>query len=101
MQGYFGSDNIPCDDNSGQGYNYARWIDDEADAAFAIAGSSPDLKVRADAYVKAAERIAEGRPHIYLYDRGDIDLLVEDFMGYNMNIWESVSWNADEWWIKK
>jgi peptide/nickel transport system substrate-binding protein len=101
MQGYYGSDNIPCDDNSGQGYNYARWIDDEADAALAIAGSSPDLKVRADAYVKVAERIAEGRPHIYLYDRGDIDLLVEDFMGYNMNIWESVSWNADEWWIKK
>jgi peptide/nickel transport system substrate-binding protein len=101
IYGYYGSDNIPCDDNNGQGYNYARWIDDEADKWIQVGGSSPDVAVRKDAYQKVAERIAEGRPHIYLYDRGDIDLLVEDFMGYNMNIWESVSWNADEWWIKK
>jgi peptide/nickel transport system substrate-binding protein len=101
MEGYFASWNMPCDDNSGTGYNYSRWIDDEFDRWIKVAGSSPDLDVRRDAYQKAAERIAEGRPHIYLYDRGDIDLLVEDFMGYNMNIWESVSWNADEWWLKK
>jgi len=27
------------------------------------------------------------------------NLLVEEFKGYNMNIWESVTWNAQEWWI--
>jgi peptide/nickel transport system substrate-binding protein len=101
MYGYYSSESIPCDDNGGKGYNYSRWIDDELDAALAIAGSNPDIEVRAAAYQTASERIALGRPHIYLYDRADIDLLVEDFMGYDMNIWESVSWNSEEWWLDR
>ncbi len=102
VEGYFASYNMPCDDNSGKGYNYSRWIDDEFDAAIQEAGSSPDLEVRAAAYQKAMERIAEGRPHIYLYDRMDIDLLREHFKGYVANVWTSTgSWNADEWYIEK
>jgi peptide/nickel transport system substrate-binding protein len=101
MYGYYDSDSIPCDDNSGKGYNYSRWIDDEFDAQMDIAGSNPDLNARREAYQKASERIAEGRPHIYLYDRADIDLLAEDFMGYDMNVWEEVTWNADEWWLDR
>jgi peptide/nickel transport system substrate-binding protein len=101
MVGYYSSESIPCDDNAGLGYNYSRWIDDELDAALEIGGSNPDIEVRAAAYQTASERIALGRPHIYLYDRADIDLLVEDFMGYDMNIWESVSWNSQEWWLDR
>jgi peptide/nickel transport system substrate-binding protein len=103
MDGYYGSvSNIPCDDNGGRGYNYARWIDDEADTALAVAGSSPDLEVRKAAYQTISERIAEGRPHIYLYDRADIDLLRDQFKGYVANIWTSTgSWNAEEWYIEK
>ncbi|MGD9146910.1 MAG: peptide ABC transporter substrate-binding protein, partial [Anaerolineae bacterium] len=71
LDGYYHSKNIPCDDNDGQGWNYARWIDEEFDAQMEIGGSSPDIAVRAEAYQKAAERIAEGRPQIYLYDRAD------------------------------
>jgi peptide/nickel transport system substrate-binding protein len=100
-EGYFASWNIPCDDNGGKGYNYSRWIDDEFDEWIEIAGSSPDIDERAEAYQKAAERIAVGRPHIYLYDRMDIDLLAEDFMGYNMNVWEVLSWNCEEWWLDR
>lgn len=101
MHGYYGSDNIPCDDNGGTGFNYSRWIDDEADAAFQIAGSSPDPEVRKEAYQTASERIAQERPQIYLYDRADIDLLREKFMGYNMNIWAEVAWNSEEWYIEE
>jgi peptide/nickel transport system substrate-binding protein len=102
MDGYYASYNIPCDDNSGQGYNYARWISDEFDEQMAIAGSSPDLEVRKAAYQRGSELIAEGRPHIYLYDRADIDLLREHFKGYEANIWTSTgSWNAEEWYIEK
>jgi len=100
-EGYFASWNIPCDENAGKGYNYSRWIDDEFDHWIEIAGSSPDLEVRKEAYQKAAERIAAGLPHIYLYDRMDIDALRDHFMGYHMNVWEVLTWNADEWWIKK
>ena len=102
MDGYYASYNAPCDDNSGQGYDYARWISDEFDAQMAIAGSSPDLEVRKAAYQKGSELIAEGRPHIYLYDRADIDLLREHFKGYVANVWTSTgSWNAEEWYIEE
>jgi ABC-type transport system substrate-binding protein len=101
MYGYYDSGSIPCDDNAGTGYNYSRWISDEYAAQMDIAGSSADLEVRKAAYQKGAELIAAGRPHIYLYDRGDIDLLREDFMGYEMNIWESVTYTADQWWLER
>ena len=101
LDGYYHSKNIPCDDNAGQGWNYSRWIDEEFDEWMEIGGSSPDLPVRAEAYQKAAERIAMDRPSVYLYDRQDIDLLSEDFMGWESNIWPNETWNADSWWIRK
>jgi peptide/nickel transport system substrate-binding protein len=101
VEGYYGSNNIPCDDNSGTGFNYSRWIDDEADEAMRIAGTSPDPAVRDEAYQTVAERIAAERPHIFLYDRADIDLLRERFMGYEMNIWAEVAWNAEVWYIEE
>jgi peptide/nickel transport system substrate-binding protein len=102
MDGYYASYNIPCDDNSGTGFNYSRWISDEFDQQMAIAGSSPDLAVRKAAYQRGSELIAEGRPHIYLYDRADIDLLRERFKGYENNIWTSTgSWNAEDWYIQE
>ncbi len=102
MDGYFASYNAPCDDNAGTGFNYSRWVNDEFDEQMAIAGSSPDLEVRKAAYQRAAELIAAERPHIYLYDRADIDLLREHFKGYVANIWTSTgSWNAEEWYIEE
>ena len=100
-EGYFASTHIPCDDNSGRGYNYSRWIDDEFDRLIKIAGSSPDIDERAEAYQKAGERVAEGRPHIYLYDRMEINVHVEDLMGWENNTWWGISWNADSWYLKK
>jgi peptide/nickel transport system substrate-binding protein len=101
MEGYFASSYIPCDDNSGRGYNYSRWIDDEADKWLEIAGTSPDIAVRADAYQKAAARIAEGRPHIYLYDRMEINVHVDDMMGWENNTWETIAWNSEVWWLDR
>ena len=102
MNGYYASYNAPCEDNGGTGYNYSRWISDEYDEQMAIAGTSPDLEVRKAAYQRGSELIAEGRPHIYLYDRGDIDLLRDHFKGHTHNIWTfDGSWNAEEWYIEK
>ncbi len=101
MVGYYDSGSIPCDDNGGSGFNYSRWIDDEFDAQMVIAGSSPDIEVRKAAYQAGSERIAEGRPHIYLYDRADIDLLRERFKGYDNNVWNTVTWNAEDWYIEE
>ncbi len=101
MEGYYASYSIPCDDNSGRGYNYSRWIDPEADHWIQVAGSSPDEAVRADAYQKASERIAIGRPQIFLYDRMEINAHVEALKGWEINIWETVAWNAEMWWLDR
>ena len=101
LYGYYHSDNIPCDDNSGKGWNYARWIDEESDKWMDIGGNSTDIAVRAEAYQKVGERIAAGRPQIFLYDRARINLLREDFMGWVDNVWGYGSWNSDSWWLKK
>ena len=100
LDGYFASYQIPCDDNSGRGYNYARWIDDEFDKWIEIAGTSPDIQVRADAYQKAGERVAEGRPHIYLYDRMEINVHAESLQGWENNTWETIAWNSEAWWLE-
>jgi len=101
IEGYYGSNQIPCDDNSGRGTNYSRWIDEEADEWIEIAGTSPDIDARAAAYQKVGERIAEGRPQIYLYDRMEINAHVEDMMGWEGNIWETIAWNSEAWYLKK
>lgn len=101
MEGYYASYSIPCDDNAGQGYNYSRWIDPEADRWIQIAGSSPDEAVRADAYQKVSERIAVGRPQIFLYDRMEINAHVEALKGWECNIWETIAWNAEAWWLDR
>jgi ABC-type transport system substrate-binding protein len=100
VEGYFASTHIPCDDNSGRGYNYSRWIDDEFDEYVKTAGTSPDINVRAEAYQKAGERVAEGRPHIYLYDRMEINVHVEDLMGWENNTWETIAWCAEKWYLE-
>lgn len=101
MEGYYASYNIPCDANNGRGYNYSRWIDPEADRWLKVAGSTPDEQTRVQAYQKVAERIAIGRPQIYLYDRMDINAHVEALKGWQNNIWETIAWNAEEWWLDR
>lgn len=101
LNGAYNSASIPCEKNSGQGHNYPRWIDDEADAALAAAGSSPDPGVRGAAYQALAERVAAERPVIYLYTYAALDLLSTRFMGYRPNVWDTPSWNAGEWYLEK
>jgi peptide/nickel transport system substrate-binding protein len=101
LSGSFASSSIPCDKTSGKGHNYSRWIDQEADAALATAGARPDFKARAEAYQKLAERIAAERPQIYLYTYPALDLLSTRLMGYRPHIWDSPSWNAQEWYLKE
>ena len=45
-----------------------------------------------------AEQIDAELPHIYLYDRADIDLTVSNLKNYRINSWESQrSWNTFDW----
>lgn len=60
----FESYSAPCDANSGAGFNYSRWRNDAFDRWIEVAGSSPDLQVRAQAYPKAGEQISSVRSAI-------------------------------------
>ena len=97
MYGYFHSDTIPTAANEGLGFNYSRWINEEADAALDLAGSTPDTAARVSAYQTVCELIASDLPHIYLYDRAEIHLTRSNIEGFSVNTWGNQSWSAEEW----
>jgi len=98
MEGYFASWNMPTEANGGTGFNYSRWVNEEADAALQAAGASPDLAARKAAYQTVCEMIAEDLPHIYLYDRAEIHLSRSNIKNFKVNPWtQTQTWNAEEW----
>jgi peptide/nickel transport system substrate-binding protein len=98
MDGYFSADQIPVEANGGSGFNYSRWVNEEATAAIKDAGTSPDQAVRAADYQIACELIAEELPHIYLYDRAEIGLARSNISGFGVNVFEnSITWNNANW----
>ncbi len=98
MFGYFHSSSIPTEANGGTGFNYSRWINEVADEALVAAAATPDNAERKAAYQIACEQIDAELPHIYLYDRADIDLTVSNLKNYRINSWESQrSWNTFDW----
>ena len=98
MFGYFHSSSMPTEANGGAGFNYSRWINETSDAAIEAAAASPDLAERKAQYQISCEQIDAELPHLYLYDRADIDLTRSNFKNYQINSWFNVrSWNAEEW----
>jgi len=96
MNGYFGTDKMPTEANSGTGYNYSRWVN-PADADMKAAGLSADIAERQVLYCNAMKAIAAELPHIYLYDRGEIHATREGLIGYVPNTWQYQTWNIGEW----
>lgn len=101
VNGYFASDQMPLEANGGLGFNYSRWVNEEADEYIAQAGASPDLEERRAAYQRVMEIIAEELPHIYLYDRSEIHLSRDHVLGFEVNPWDNQSWNAADWAIQQ
>lgn len=100
MFGYFHMSQMPTEANAGTGFNYSRWVNEEASAAIEAAGATPDPAERDANYQRACELIAEELPHIYLYDRSDIHLTRSNVQNFAVNPWDNQSWNADEWDIE-
>ncbi len=98
MDGYFSAGRMPVAANNGSGFNYSRWVNDEATAAIEAAGRSASLEERAADYQIACEKIAEELPHIYLYDRAEIGLARKNITGFGVNVFESsITWNNVDW----
>ena len=98
MDGYFHMDKMPTEANGGNGFNYSRWVNEEASAAIEAAGATPDLDARKAAYQIACEQIDAELPHIYLYDRGEIHLARSNLAkNFDVNVFQnSITWNAGD-----
>ncbi|HEX7587332.1 MAG TPA: peptide ABC transporter substrate-binding protein [Anaerolineae bacterium] len=97
IEGYFASWNIPDANNKGAGFNYARWINETADNAIRLAGSTPDLAARRDAYCRVMAEVNHDRPMIYLYSRDAIFAYRTALQGWVTNVWKNMGWNAADW----
>lgn len=96
MNGYFGTDKMPTEANSGSGFNYARWIN-PADDALKAGGLSADIEERKALYCEVMKAIADELPHIYLYDRAEIHATREGLIGYEPTPWGYQTWNIGNW----
>lgn len=93
----FKSDQIPTEDNAGEGWNFFRLQDSELDAAIEAGSASLDQEERKDAYRVAAERIIDNLVYIPLYKRALINAFSSNVQGEEGNPWDEFTWNAEEW----
>ncbi len=101
IEGYFASWKIPVEANAGEGFNYSRWINETADEAIMLAGSTANTAERDAAYQTVCEQSDAELPMIYLYDRSEIHLTRSRLTGYDLSPWASQSWNSQEWDIQE
>ncbi|HEX6512451.1 MAG TPA: peptide ABC transporter substrate-binding protein [Chloroflexota bacterium] len=100
LANYFGGDQVPSEQTK-SGRNYHRIIDPELDKALNTASSTLDESARKDAYKTVAERIAEDRGHIVLYNRLRIDPHKTYVNGVRTNVWKYLGWDTENWWLSK
>lgn len=99
MVNLFSSKSIPTEANKG-GTNYTRFSDPKADDLLATAAKEPDPAKRRDLYCQVAQMGYDQVNMIYLYQRLKIDSYNVKLQGFKENVWNSVGWNAAEWWIQ-
>jgi peptide/nickel transport system substrate-binding protein len=92
----YASSAIPSADNPA-GANYARWMNDAADAAIETAGNTVDIETRKAAYCELAQLIADELPslNLFLYTEGYG--ASDRLSGYDVNMWGSLSWDVQNW----
>lgn len=101
LYNYYHSSRIPSEENGGVGWNYTRIQDDIIDNALDEAGSTVDFEKRKAAYYTFAERAQELRSHVYLYDRLQISALRDRVKGWEVNAFDTLTWDAQNWWLEQ
>lgn len=93
----FRSDQIPTEENGGEGWNFFRLQDEELDAAIDAGSATLDQEERKEAYRAAAERIIDDLVYIPLYKRAVINAFSTRVEGEEGNPWDEFTWNAETW----
>jgi peptide/nickel transport system substrate-binding protein len=97
MYNYFHSSRMPTHLNGGEGWNYVRWVNAQADANIAAASITLDMEARKTAYQVVCEQIAEDLPHLYLYEHKNILLTRENIEGVQVHPRGYHTWNVEDW----
>lgn len=98
---YFLSTNIPTAENEGVGANYTRWVNPEADALITEAGRTPDLDQRKALYCQLGELIRDSYSQIFLFRSAEGHAYTTDLTGYNLSTWDSLTWDVENWQLKR
>ncbi|CAG0947229.1 Oligopeptide-binding protein AppA [Anaerolineae bacterium] len=99
MAQWFGSANIPSEKNQG-GTNIARFSDPKVDDWLKQAEKEPDMDKRRVVYCQIAQQVYDAYPVIYLYQAGNAYAYRDRLQGWLANGFNSMGWNAQDWWIK-
>jgi len=95
------SGNIPTAANQGAGQNYTRFSNPDVDRLVADAGSTVDQPRRAKDYADALKILNDNVPIIWLYDRQGLDAFRTSVGGYKGNVWDNITWSAEDWFKQK
>jgi peptide/nickel transport system substrate-binding protein len=93
--------NIPTAANGGAGQNYTRFSNAEVDRLVADAGATVDQARRAKDYADALKILNDNVPIIWMYDRQLLDAFRSNVSGHKGNTWDYITWNAEDWSIRK
>jgi peptide/nickel transport system substrate-binding protein len=97
----FHSSQIPSSANGGIGNNYTRLRSPDVDRAIDEGGGTLDLEKRKAAYTRAIKGINDAYAIIWLYERASIDAFRSNVAGWQGNVWDNITWNAGDWYLKK
>ena len=98
FQRYY-SKNIPSAANGGNGQDYTRFKNPDADKAIDEAGSTLDFDKRKSAYAAALKLLNDAHVIIWLYERAGIDARRTNVGGWSGNVWDDITWNQEEWYL--
>src|SRR3989442_6515303 len=94
------SKNIPWPGNGGNGQNYTRFKNLEADKAIDEAGSTLDQEKRKAAYAKALQLLNDAATNILLYERSAIEGFRTNVFGWSGNVLDNINWNTGDWYMR-
>ena len=101
ISGRFSSTQIPTAANNGAGFNYNRYVNADVDRLIAQAGQTADSDARKKLYGAILKDVNDAYTNIWLYNRSGIDGYRANVGGYLGNGWDNLTWNSQDWYVKR
>jgi peptide/nickel transport system substrate-binding protein len=95
----FNSQEIPREENQGDGSNAMRYKNPEVDRWLREADTTLDLAQRTQLYENVMRQVAEDVPIIYLYNRANVEAVSGRVQGTQSHPFRWLTWNIHEWTI--